>query len=159
METTSTQPKTFIDVTYFPGRTIYGSLSARLEIVNEQLKLTTVEGTAEQPVYTELFNVPFNELEKVVVFADAIYVTVKQKKYRMSVAQHSTPAIAAGGVAGAGIAYGMYKKSGADDWISYLQSKGVPVKRIGYGKMFGLAAIIAVAMLAIAAFVYFLIEG
>lgn len=158
MEQPTTQTITHIDVSYYPGITVYGMLPARLELKNDRLVLTTVEGTKEAPIYKEVFNVALGEIEKVQSILDEIRVKTGGKSHRVSVAQYSTPAIAAGGVAGTALAAGMYHKSGASAFISHLRDKGITVTRLGYGKMFGLAAIAAVVLIAVALGIFFIVE-
>ena len=165
METPVTTPTpnptipTFIDVMYTPGLTVYGMLKARLELTpDDHLKLTTVEGTAEAPVYKEVFNMPLTDIVKINSTVDQLTIVTKTGKYRVSVAQYSTPAIATGGVAGAAVAYGMYKRSGAEQWVNNLKDKGVQVKRFGYGKLYGVAFLGAAVFIAVAVLVYFLLN-
>lgn len=131
---TPNQP-TFIDVSYYPGMTVYGMLPARLELKDGRLSLTTVEGTKEEPVYKELFNASVAEVKKVRSMLDEFKVTIGDKTYRMSVAQYSTPIVATGGVVGPGVAAGMYHKSGAPAFLDKLSQQGVMVTRFGYGKL------------------------
>jgi len=138
-----TQPLTYIDVTYYPGVTVYGATPARLEVKGDRLTLTTAEGTPEQPVYNEVFNISFSEVKKVRSLLDEIRITLADKSYRMSVAQYSTPAIAVGGVVGAVAATNMHRRSGAVAFLQTLRERGVPVSYVGYAKGFGIAALIA----------------
>lgn len=157
-QSTPTQPITHLDVSYFPGITVYGMLPARLELKDDRLVLTTVEGTKEAPVYTEIFNVALGEIKKVQSILDEIRVKTGGKSHRVSVAQYATPVMAAGGVAGTAVAAGMYHKSGASAFLGQLREKGVSVSRLGYGKMFGIAAAAAVALIAVGIAIFFLIE-
>lgn len=151
METpTNAQSPMYLDVIYNPGITVYGQLRARLVWTkDDKLSLTTVEGTPETPIYNELFNVPIGEIVKISSIMDEIRIVTPQGKFRVSVAANSTPAIAAGGVAGAAVAYGMYKKSGADKWIERFRAHGVAVSRLGYGAVYAFAGGIAVLLIAI----------
>lgn len=145
---------TYLDVTFIPGVTVYGSGPARLSWANDRLTLTKVTGTKQEPVYTEVFNVGAGEIEKVSIMVDEVRVFVNGKRYRMSVAQYSTPLIGAGGVAGVAVAAGMYKKSGASHLIEWLTQKGIRVTRFGYGALIGVAvgvAVLAIAIIAIIA--------
>jgi len=155
---TATLQLTHIDGTYYPGVTVYGALAARLELKGDRLILTTVEGTAEAPINKEIFNCALSEVQKIRSMLDEIRITVDGKSYRMSVAQYAGPVMASGGVAGTAVAAGMYKKSGADVFLQTLRNKGVTISRIGYGKVFGIAVIIAVVLIAILAGIFLLTE-
>lgn len=150
MESSTTpQPPTYIDVTYIPGVTVYGTLAARLQwSADNRLSLTAVEGTAEAPVYKELFNVPVGEIVSVRSMLDEIKIVTKQGKFRISVSHSSTPVIAAGGAVGIAAAYGMYKKTGADKWIARFREHGVSVRRIGYGAIVGIALGVSALLIA-----------
>lgn len=56
--------QSYIDVTYIPGVTVYGSRPARLTWSDDKITLTKVEGTKEAPVYTEVFNTGLDRLKK-----------------------------------------------------------------------------------------------
>jgi hypothetical protein len=154
----STQPY-YIDVLYIPGKTMYGTLPARLEWkADNTLTLTTVEGTKEAPVYKELFNSPVGQIKKVSSMLDELKIFTQSGVFRISVAQHSTPFIAAGGPAGAAVGYGMYKKSGADKWLARLKENGVKVSRLGYGGLLGVAFLGAIVVIGISLGIFFLLE-
>lgn len=149
--------KTYIDVTYFPGMTTFGTLPARLEVKDDRLVLTTSEGTKESPIYKEVFNASIAEIQKVRSMLDEMRIVINDKSHRVSVAQYASPVMAAGGVAGTAVAAGMYKKTGADQFLALLKDKGVTVSHLGFGKTFGLAAIVAILLVAIALGIFFLI--
>ncbi len=162
MKSSVTPPNTptFIDVMYIPGFTVYGMVRARLELTpDNHLKLTTAEGTADAPVYKEIFNVPLSDIVKINSMVDQLTIVTKTGKHRVTVAQYSTPAVATGGVAGAAVAHGMYKKSGAEQWVQQLKDKGVQVKRFGYGKLYGFAFLGAMAFIVVAMLIYFLFNA
>lgn len=136
-----------MDVTYLPGRTIYGSGPARLVWTDDRITLTKVEGTKDAPIYTEVFNAGIGQIEKVSVMLDQIRFYISGKHYNVSVAPLSTPAIAVGGAAGLAVGAGMYQSSGAPKLIAWLQSKNVRVKRFGYGALIGIALGVAVLVM------------
>lgn len=158
-QTTSTpQQATYIDVAYYPGITVYGMLPARLELKGDRLVLTTVEGTNESPIYKEIFNIALSEIQKVKSMLDEIKVVIAGKSYRVSVAQYAIPAMATGGIAGAAVAAGMYQKSGARAFLNALREKGITVSRIGYGKVFVIALVGAIVLIAAIAGIYLLTQ-
>lgn len=147
--------QSYIDVTYIPGVTVYGSGPARLTWEDDKIALTKVEGTKEAPVYTEVFTAGLGQIEKVVVVLDQIRFYVNGKRYNMSVAQYATPAVAVGGVAGIVVGASMYQKSGAPKLLEWLTAKGVRVKRFGYGALTGVAvgaAVVVMGIIFLAAF-------
>ena len=147
----SPQATTYIDGMYFPGVTVYGSMAARLVITNDgRLVLTSVEGTSEMPVYKEIFNVSAGEVRKINVTADQLTIKLANKTHRMSVSQYVTPLIAAGGVVGGAVAYGLQQKSGAKAIAEALQALGIKVSYTGIGKLYLLAMIIALGIIAVA---------
>lgn len=149
----------YIDVLYIPGKTMYGTLPARLEWKPDNtITLTTVEGTAEAPLYKQVLNTPVAKIQKISSMLDEIKIITETSKVRMSVAQYSTPAVAAGGIAGVAVGYGMYKKTGADIWLQRFKDNGVHVSRLGYGAIFGIALGVAVAIIAVAFGIFLIIE-
>lgn len=128
-----------MDVTYLPGRTVYGSGPARLVWADDRITLTKVEGTKDAPIYTEIFSAGIGQIEKVSVMLDRIRFYINGQHYNVSVAPLSTTAIAVGGAAGLAVGAGMYQSSGAPKLIAWLTSKNVRVKRFGYGALIGIS--------------------
>jgi len=150
----------YIDVLYYPNGTFYGATAARLVVTNDKrLVLTSAEGTPEAPVYKEIFNVTAGEVRKISLMVDQLTVKLTGKTHRMSVSQYMVPALAAGGIVGGAVAYGMEKKSGAAKFVAVLRSLGIPVSHMGIGKLYGISALIALALIAAIALGVYLFGG
>lgn len=145
---------------YFPGVTVYGSMAARLVVTDDgRLVLTSVEGTSEMPIYKEIFNVPVGEVRKINVTADQLTIKLANKTYRMSMSQYVTPLIAAGGVVGGAVAYGLQQKSGAKAMAEALRALGINVSYTGIGKLYAIAMLIALGVLAAAVIGYMIFRA
>ncbi len=156
----STKTTTYIDGTYFPGVTVYGALAARLVITDDgRLVLTSAEGTPETPVYKEIFNVSAGEVRKISMTADQLTIKLAEKTYRMSVSQYVTPLIAAGGVVGAAVAYGLQRKSGAKAIVDALRALGIKVSYTGIGKLYAIAMAIALGVIVVAVLGYMIFRA
>ena len=134
---------------YFPGVTVYGSVAARLVITDgSKLVLTTVEGTSEQPVYKEVFDVSAGDVRKISLLADQLTIKLANKTYRMSISQYVTPLIAAGGVVGGAVAYGLEQKSGAKAFAEALRALGIKVSYTSVGKLYAIVIAIVIGLFA-----------
>lgn len=148
----------YLDVTYFPGVTVYGSVNARLEwTASNRVTLTTVEGTPEAPLYKRILDVSLGEITSVHFTLDAVRFKTTQGTFRVSVAQYAGPAVATGSVAGAAVAYSLRKRSGVSAWERRLKASGVRVVSFGFLKLFGitLGVMILILGVIIAAYVAF----
>ena len=149
----------YLDVTYFPGSTVYGSVNARLEwTVNNHITLTTVEGTSEAPQYKQLFDVSLAEITSVRFTLDVVRFKTMQGTFRVSVAQYAGPAVATGGVAGIAVAYSLQKRSGVSTWEQRLKASGVRVIRFGFLKLFGITFGVVVLVIGAIIGVYMALE-
>lgn len=148
-----------LDGVYHPNITVYGTQSARLTWdAHGYIRLATASGTADSPLYTQLFHVTPSEVKKVTSMMDSIRITLTtNKSYQLSAVPEASLAVATTGVAGLVYSHHKYAKTPTDAWLQAFDESGVRVVRISYGKMVGIAVIIAVALIAVLAGVAFLL--
>lgn len=150
----------YIEVTYFPNATTYGTIAARLQWEGSgRITLTTVEGTSENPIYTQLFDLPVGEIKKVKSMIDEIKIYTNSTKYRVSVSPSSQAVLVAGGLPGVVAANAMYRMTNVDELLERFRQGGVAVTRIGYGAFYGIALGGAVLLVAVLFGIFLLVEG
>lgn len=138
------QKPSYLDGIYYPAVTVAGAQGAQLRwSVDDRLSLVVAtSASAEHGVLTEVFSVPVGEVLNVQLTLSQVRITLTGgTSYRFDFRKKGgyAPATVAG-LIDAAVAY---KESGFDDWLKEFKKSGVKTSRLGYGKLFGIAAVVA----------------